>query len=104
MLQKQIDQWMASYEAAEAEKNADLPEVDDDGFTIVRAGGGTEGEHTIKAFRRTGISTGAFDLGLDVDEKKEKKKRVPTVKDDFYRFQWREKKEAEIPAYRDNKK
>merc|ERR1719487_555333 len=102
-LQIEIDQWMASYDASEAAKNEDTPEVDEDGFTIVKAAGGTEGNHTIKSFRQRGINTGAFDLGKDEFETK-KNKRMPKEKEDFYRFQFRAKRAEEVKSHRETRK
>lgn len=107
-LQREIDQWMEEYEKEEAEEARKLkePEVDADGFTVVKRGAVSQqlrdGKYkvTIKSFRPPPVDSGALSLGA-APEKKKRKKHMGEDVSDFYTFQWREKRRKAIQEQRD---
>lgn len=109
-LKREVDTWMAKYDAEEEEKKRLAREsavVDEDGFTKVVSGitrsTDDRGEHfAIRATRGPSLKTGAFAEGpatAVVGKKKKKNKELP----DFYRFQMREQKRQEISDHRKRK-
>lgn len=110
---KEVDTWMAAYDArcAESAKKAREEAVDDDGFTKVVSGiTRTEDGTTIRAAKRPGLSVGAFSEPVaggaqeaDAAQSKSKKKGKNSVKLDFYRFQQRERKRDEVIDHRKRK-
>lgn len=116
-LRTEIDTWMASHDAREEEKKrlARETQVDDDGFTkvvsgITRTTDGNGDPMAIRAAKRPALKTGAFaeplagnqqEAALPAGERKKMKK--PREQLDFYRFQLREKKRAEVNDHRKRK-
>ncbi len=90
---------------AEAERLANETVVDEDGFTVVKAKGATYGNGaTVKSFAGPKVATGAFSMHKQNQGVHKKKKKLPEEKLDFYRFQWRQKKQKEITDFREKKK
>lgn len=111
-LQKEVDLWMANYDAREEEKKKAAREnaVDEDGFTKVVSGiTRTEDGFAIRSASRPALKTGAFAEPINrIHETpaapgKKKKRKGGETSPDFYRFQLREKKREEIVEHRKRK-
>mmetsp|Transcript_14743 Transcript_14743/g.16033 ORF Transcript_14743/g.16033 Transcript_14743/m.16033 type:complete len:127 (-) Transcript_14743:38-418(-) len=100
---------MAEHEDEEAaeKRRQQEPEVDEDGFTVVRGTGVTRGADgfAVKGYRVPTAATAGVDYGElfggigrgDTQQRKlEKKKAKKQQVMDFYRFQHRERKRAEF--------
>lgn len=112
-LKAEIDEWMAKYDESEEKKKQLAREslVDEDGFTKVISGiTRTPDGMTMRSAKRPGPKLGTFAESMrgEVDTEalqgelrkgKKKKKEMP----DFYRFQLREQRRAEIVDHRKRK-
>ncbi|KAF4653173.1 Ribosomal RNA-processing protein 7 A [Perkinsus olseni] len=108
-LQRHVDVAMAEHEDEEAaeKRRQQEPEVDEDGFTVVRGTGVTRSADglAVKGYRvPTAVNTavdygelfGGIGHGTSQQRKLEKKKAKKQQVMDFYRFQHRERKRAEF--------
>lgn len=92
VLQGQIDQWMADYDARELQAKKDREAADaEDGWTVVVGKTGRK-----KTSDDTGISVGAVAAEAVEDRANKKRKKKADAALDFYRFQRHEARRNEV--------
>lgn len=92
VLQRQIDQWMADYDARELQAKRDREAAEaEDGWTVVVAKTGRK-----KTTDETGLSVGAVALEAAEDRGNKKRKKKADAALDFYRFQRHEARRNEV--------
>ncbi|XP_024386104.1 uncharacterized protein [Physcomitrium patens] len=92
VLQRQIDQWMADYDARELQAKKDREAADaEDGWTVVVAKTGRK-----KTTDDSGIAVGAVSAEAAEDRGNKKRKKKENSALDFYRFQRHEARRNEL--------